>query len=30
VKQASNQSQFLIANRFHVTLRIVSPYILFK
>jgi len=30
VKQARNQSQILIGNRFHVTLRIISPYILFN
>ena len=30
VKQAMNLGQILIGNRFHVTLRIVSPYILFK
>jgi len=27
VKQAGNQSQFLIGNRFHITLCIISPYI---
>jgi len=30
VKEARNQSQLLIENRFHVTLRIVSPIILSK
>jgi len=30
VKQARNLSQILIGNQFHVTLRIVSPCILFK
>jgi len=29
VKEARNQSQNLNGNRFHVTLRIVSPIILF-
>jgi len=30
VKQVRNQLQILIGNRFHVTLLIVSPYILLK
>jgi len=30
LKEARNQSQIVIGYRFHVTLRIVSPIILFK